>query len=870
MRNRYEAPTFESDPLDGSNNFILSLLLLPVALKIFNGFLPTPLQVIDEKDNPDAFIAERAIHDLKMLTSLGPRVVGSYENEALAINFFKREIAFIEQRLHPNQKLEIDFQTVTGSYFMDYKPNGAIHAYSKLQNIIVKLHGKSSAHSLLLNSHFDTVPTSPGGSDDGINCAIMLEILRKLSRSPERLQHNVVFLFNGAEEAGLKAAHGFIMNHKWVEEVRAVINLEAGGAGGKEYLFQTSTKQPWILNYYKQLPHPNAHVIGEEFFQSGIIPSDTDYRIFRDFRNVSGLDFAFVDDGYRYHTKHDGFSNIFPGTYQHTGDNILKLTKLMGDAVELPNSEEFAEKSVFYDFFGFFLISYTESLAILINIGVSVISVALAIRAFLNFGVGTTRQSIWYILTMFGFVLLGWMLSGVVVVLTGLIIDVLKSTMSWYGHPVFVIGLYVMPLLLVAADLSYFATITINLIAAQTQLQIHTIRLVWTLLLLTGTYFGIRSIAILLIPILFQTATFIAIHLLGLQYSVRKWQIFFLVGTLISVLYVMNVFQMLASVLIPVCGRIGSDKNPEFIIGVYTSLSTIVTFSHYTPFITIVNKNSSVVKFLFGVFLITILLITVTPLGFPYSGDPQAPTPQRFWIYVSITTLYYITIKYLKHTSRTFHNDSNHVAKTNSGFFILNWDRNSPYSVKNHVKSLSRIKPIEDDCNEALFCGLPLISSRVVGIMRESAWIPAGQPIIHEPTNLKLISKIQISKTIVRFNFSATGPSHINIVVSARQNAKFIATSLVDKLPSNVIMWNDKPTYVILHTWGLESTPLLFTLDFEVLTNLEEKILDIAISGRCMHDRTNVKTPQFVQFLNEFPEWADVAPYLATYESWVY
>jgi acetylornithine deacetylase/succinyl-diaminopimelate desuccinylase-like protein len=43
-----------------------------------------------------------------------------------------------------------------------------------------------------------------GGSDDGLNCAVMLEVLEVLSRSETSLKHNVIFLFNGAEESPLQ------------------------------------------------------------------------------------------------------------------------------------------------------------------------------------------------------------------------------------------------------------------------------------------------------------------------------------------------------------------------------------------------------------------------------------------------------------------------------------------------------------------------------------------------------------------------------------------------------------------------------------------------------------------------------------------
>ena len=46
---------------------------------------------------------------------------------------------------------------------------------------------------------------------------------------------------------------------------------------------------PWLVTAYAEsVPHPSGSAFAQELFESGHIPGDTDYRIYRDFGEVPG------------------------------------------------------------------------------------------------------------------------------------------------------------------------------------------------------------------------------------------------------------------------------------------------------------------------------------------------------------------------------------------------------------------------------------------------------------------------------------------------------------------------------------------------------------------------------------------------------
>ena len=273
--------------------------------------LPEPERVAPASGK---FQVLEAWQHLKDITRVGPRVHGSAANEIATVNLLLEKLDQLAAA-SPLYPIEVQHQIADGSFHLEGW--GSTFHYQQVQNVIARIrlakrvpsgHGGSARiPALLLNCHFDSVPLSPGASDDAVQCAILLEVLRALSRLKEGddqpvFHHDVIVLFNGAEETILRASHAFITQHPWAEDVAMFMNLEAAGAGGREVLFQSGPGNMWILDtYLAAAPHPSATVVAQEIFQNNLIPSDTDFRIFRDYGNISGIDMV---SGLSTHVRH--------------------------------------------------------------------------------------------------------------------------------------------------------------------------------------------------------------------------------------------------------------------------------------------------------------------------------------------------------------------------------------------------------------------------------------------------------------------------------------------------------------------------------------------------------------------------------------
>ncbi|HEU5161800.1 MAG TPA: M28 family peptidase, partial [Thermoanaerobaculia bacterium] len=149
---------------------------------------------------------------------------------------------------------------------------------------------------------------------------------------------------------------------------------------GRPILFQTGPGNAWLARAWSaSVPYPYGTVIGQDVFQSGVIPSDTDFRVFRDDGRLTGIDYALVRDGWKYHTRLDTVNAIAPGSLQEMGSNVLALLRSLANRSALPRSS--SESAVYYDLAGLAMVAYPESLARLLAIGLIAIAVGAWIAA---------------------------------------------------------------------------------------------------------------------------------------------------------------------------------------------------------------------------------------------------------------------------------------------------------------------------------------------------------------------------------------------------------------------------------------------------------------------------------------------------------
>ncbi|KAG0006003.1 hypothetical protein BGZ79_010651 [Entomortierella chlamydospora] len=459
-------------------------------------------------------------------------------------------------------------QVEDGSHQFDFMSKVVMKMYTNMTNIIVRLScgPECDKNAILLNAHYDTTLGSPGAVDDALPVGVMMEIIRIVSQRPTLKKNSLIFLFNGGEESLQDASHSFITMHELRHSIRAVINLEGCGTSGPEILFQANSKP--MIEAYSRVPYPHGNVMGNDLFSTGVVLSDTDFRQFVDYGNLTGLDLAVYKNSYLYHTHLDLDELMERGLPQHIGENTLALATYLADEVDLTSSMERTKAVVYFDVFGQFFVSYSMETAIMSHIFIGVLVVITLVT-------GASRPTVRSLVS----VVLSFISALLTPLFSVIMIQALGKSMIWFSNewlPVVIFG----PLS--AAGMLYVQWLFHNTRIASGTNELNTlssIQVSYTIAMAAASVLGIASSYFLAIYSLFTSVALIFNHKRtasqkksGVDYTA------YYVASAIQTFYCSHLAFSLYDLIVPLTGRIGVDAPVDHIIAIMTGF-TIVSFS---------------------------------------------------------------------------------------------------------------------------------------------------------------------------------------------------------------------------------------------------------------------------------------------------
>ncbi|XP_016953643.2 endoplasmic reticulum metallopeptidase 1 isoform X1 [Drosophila biarmipes] len=835
-----------------ASGFLLfwALLFFAVVIPLFY-HLPKGLTLEDASKG--VFIAERAQNHLYEFDEIGTKVVGSEGNEIKTVDYLMSLVIEIQEScLDEYFDVEVDLQEVSGSYIHWTM----INQYQGVQNIVIKLSPKNSTSEayLLVNSHFDSKPTSRSAGDAGQMIVSILEVFRVMCTTEQTIQHTIIFLLNGAEENPLQASHGFITQHKWAKNCKAVVNLDSAGGGGSDIVFQTGPNSPWLVEHYKKSAiHPLATTMAEEIFQTGILPSDTDFGIFVKYGNLIGLDIAQFINGFTYHTKYDRFANIPRGSIQSTGENLLSLVRSLSNATELDNTAAYATGHViFFDFLGLYFISYTESSGVILNYSVSGIALILIFVSIWRTA-SISCISPGYVLSWFILILvleiIAFVLGFGLPLAVAYVFDKYGLSLTYFSTPALLIGLYICPSLL---GLSFPSYIYLKLqrsakvaLAQQLQLVLHGHAVILALLGIGLTVYGLRSTYVVTWTLIFYE-TPLAINLLTTLHDRGfSWTGVLKTFQIIPFLYNSYLIYTFLVTLIPMMGRFGRGTNPDLIISALNALGTILALGFLIPLINMFRRPSLILFSLLAISAVTIYTATSTQIGFPYR--PRT----------NVQRLPYLQVR------RTFYEYDGTVVKDESGYLFNFQDRRGPAPLENSKVNLTGLVSIAADCDKVMMCGYPLYDHRWVKNREQIMWLPREAEIVPPfvPV-LELVAKTDLGNNTMRYEFNTTTTDHTSVFIQPEEDVTIVNWSLL------LAYIGQQTTYHLYYSSGKNILPLTFYIDFWKLDG--DFNVPVTQLGVGAHSIGNEGDAISQEFASQLPTFAALVEWPASYQRFIF
>jgi len=324
----------------------VSVLLFSILLSMFVLYTPTPVSKNDVE-----FSAAYAAETIEAISREPHSVFDPIAHETV--------------RLYLKDRLEtyVGAANVTEMNYTSLEL-GADTEYD-ISNLLAVIHGTSDT-GILLVGHYDSrghvgrdgeLGRSYGAADDGYAIATLLEIARLYA--DKNLTNSIYILMTDAEETGLYGAY-MAATEPFMDDIGFIINVEARGNEGPVYMFETSSNNEFVIDFYKNAKLPVSYSLATAVYT--VMPNLTDFTEFLAV-DKQGVNFAVLDDLYYYHTPNDNYNNINLSSIQHYGSQIVPLVEAFVYSSTYSDVNYFVgdQNQVFFTILPNVFITYRES-----------------------------------------------------------------------------------------------------------------------------------------------------------------------------------------------------------------------------------------------------------------------------------------------------------------------------------------------------------------------------------------------------------------------------------------------------------------------------------------------------------------------------
>ncbi|MGD9910097.1 MAG: M28 family peptidase [Candidatus Izemoplasmatales bacterium] len=300
-----------------------------------------------------------------------------------------------------------------------------------IKNLLAVIPGESE-NGILLVAHYDSrghigrsgeLGGSYGAADDGYGLATLLEITRIYAQRTD-LKTSIYILMTDGEETGLYGAGMVAKEQSLMDKIGFVVNLEARGIKGPAYMFETSTNNEIVIDFYKNAQLPVTYSIATAVYT--VMPNSTDFTEFLAV-DKEGVNFAVLDSLYYYHTPRDNYTNIDLSSIQHYGSQVVPLVEEFTSSTDYANTHYFegTQNQIFFTLLPNVFVSYTEGFANVIHIIVFVVLIALLVLSSISKTIKPIK-----VLKNLGYIFLSIVVLGVIGVYASKLIAFLGKT-TW-------------------------------------------------------------------------------------------------------------------------------------------------------------------------------------------------------------------------------------------------------------------------------------------------------------------------------------------------------------------------------------------------------------------------------------------------------